>query len=214
MDLEPWQPLTEGANFIQGIKKLKWGSAPLQEGYLLWSGAELHLFTVQKYHCTTINKIVTQCRQLLLEHFPWSKVLGLPAHDAVFIFFTYLTGLFKSSVFNFFKMHSSSLANVAMFYLHSSTRKKIKFFTSSFFNMEENWVLHIFILQCRLEHIFIFVFKLNLASSNLPENSQGAPVLVFVAALYCKGSDCVGTKTCMRTILSEWVLVIYMREVL
>ena len=24
----------EGANFIQGIKKLKWSSAPLQEGYL------------------------------------------------------------------------------------------------------------------------------------------------------------------------------------
>ena len=122
---------------------------------------------------------MTQCRQLLLEHFPWSKVLGLPAHDAVFIFFTYLTGLFKSSVFNFFKMHSSSLANVAMFYLHSSTRKKIKFFTSLFFNMEKNWVLHIFVLQCRLDHIFIFVFKLNLASSNLPENPQGPPSLYY-----------------------------------
>ena len=37
-----------------------------------------------------------------------------------------------------FILRSSSSTNVAMFYLHSSTCKKIKFFTSPFFNMEEN----------------------------------------------------------------------------
>ena len=91
--------------------------------------------------------------------------MGVSAHEAVFIFSTYLRGLFKSSVYNFFlKMHSSSLTNVAMFYLHSSTWKKIEFF-------------HIFNLQCRLEQIFIFIFKLKLTSSNLPENPQGAPII-------------------------------------
>ena len=89
----------------------------------------------------------------------WS---GLPAHDIVFIFFTYLTGLFKSSVFNFFQN---------AFFIFNKCGKN----SSSFFNMEENWVFLIFILQCRLEQIFIFVFKLQLVSSNLPENPHGAP---------------------------------------
>ena len=33
---------------------------------------------------------------------------------------------------------------------------------------------HIFILQCRVEQIFTFVFMLKVPSSNLPENPQGA----------------------------------------
>ena len=46
--------------------------------------------------------------------------------------------------------------------------------------MQENWVLHIFILQWMLEQIFIFVFKLKVASSNPPENPQGAPGPMFI----------------------------------
>ena len=45
--------------------------------------------------------------------------------------------------------------------------------------MQVNWVLHIFILHLSLEQIFIFVFQLRLASSNLPENLQGAPNMSF-----------------------------------
>ena len=52
---------------------------------------------------------------------------------------------------------------------------------SSFLHMQENWVLHIFIPQCRLEQNFIFFFKLKLTSSNLPENPQGAPRFVIVS---------------------------------
>ena len=50
-----------------------------------------------------------------------------------------------------------------MFYLYIS------------FIIQENWVLHISILQWRLEQIFIFVLKQKLASSNLPKNLQVAP---------------------------------------
>ena len=88
--------------------------------------------------------------------------MGVPAHDMVFIFFASLTGLFKSSVFNIFQ-------NVILIF------NKCGNVLSSFFRMQENWVLHIFILQCRWELIFIFVLKLKLTSSNLPENPQGAP---------------------------------------
>ena len=45
--------------------------------------------------------------------------------------------------------------------------------------MQVNRVLHIFILQLSLEQIFIVVFQLKLASSNLPENLQGAPNMSF-----------------------------------
>ena len=48
---------------------------------------------------------------------------------------------------------------------------------SSCFNMKENWVLQIFILQWRLERIFIFVVKLKLASLIFHENQQGAPII-------------------------------------
>ena len=84
------------------------------------------------------------------------SILGLPAHNMVFIFFTFLRGVFKSSVFN-------SLKN-AIFIFKNQTKPDI-------------WVHHIFILQCRLEQIFIFVFTLKPQSSNLPENPQGAPTL-------------------------------------
>ena len=86
--------------------------------------------------------------------------LGLSAQDQVFIFFASLTGLFTSSVFNIYAIVALNKSGNVL---------------SSFLNMEENWVLHIFILQWRLEKIFIFVCKLKLTSSNVPENQQGAP---------------------------------------
>ena len=107
--------------------------------------------------------IYTQNSIALIQRNMLILVLGLPAHDAVFIFFASLTGLFKSSVINIFQnaiFISNKFGNVL----------------SSFFHMQKYWVLHIFILECRLEQIFIFVFKLNLTFSNLPENPQGAPV--------------------------------------
>ena len=39
------------------------------------------------------------------------------------------------------------------------------------------WVLHILILQCRLNHTFIFVFRLNLPSTNPPNSQQGALII-------------------------------------
>ena len=93
-------------------------------------------------------------------------IMGVPAHEAVFIFFTYLTGLFKSSVFNFFQnafFIFNKCGNVLSSFFNT-TRKKIEFF-------------QIFNLQCRLEQILIFIFQLKLASSNLPENPQGAPII-------------------------------------
>ena len=86
---------------------------------------------------------------------------GLPAHAMVFIFFTFLRGIFKSSVFNSFKN--------AIFIFNICGN-----WSSSFFSEPENRVLHIFILQCRVEQIFTFVFMLKVPSSNLPENPQGA----------------------------------------
>ena len=73
--------------------------------------------------------------------------VGLPAHDAVLIFFAYLTGIFKSSVSNIFQN--------TVFVLNKYARcKKIEFFTSSFFNecwnksssLSSSWKWHLQIL--------------------------------------------------------------------
>ena len=93
-----------------------------------------------------------------------SQLVGLPAHDMAFIFFTFLRGVFKSSVFISFKN--------AIFIL-----KKCNNWRSLFFSKADIWALHIFILQCRLEQIFIFIFMLKVTPSNLPENPQGAPLV-------------------------------------
>ena len=89
----------------------------------------------------------------------WS--LGHLAHEVVFIFFSFLTGVFKSSDFNSFQ-NETSLTHI--------------------------WKLVIFILQqvghlssspvyslTKVQTIFIFVFKLKKPALNLPENPQGAP---------------------------------------
>ena len=67
-------------------------------------------------------------------------------------------------------MQPSSSTNVAIDNLHSSASQSI-------------WVLHIFILQCRLEQIFFLVVMLKLPSSNLPKNPQGAPILLVFYVL-------------------------------
>ena len=89
--------------------------------------------------------------------------LGLPAHDMVFIFFTFLREVIKSSVFKSFKKCNLHLKkNVAIDNLRSLASQIFGFFTS--------------ILQCKLQKIFIFVFILKLPSSNLPENPLRAPL--------------------------------------
>ena len=66
-------------------------------------------------------------------------------HSPHFLY-TFDTGNLKSSVFNiFFKMQSSSLKNVAIFYLHSSTCKKIEFLISSF---NETWNKSLSLSSC------------------------------------------------------------------
>ena len=58
---------------------------------------------------------------------------GHPAHDMVFIFFTFLSAVFKSS-----ETQSSSSTNVAINNLHSSASQIFGFFTASFFNVGWN----------------------------------------------------------------------------
>ena len=56
-------------------------------------------------------------------------IFGAPCARRCLHFLASSTGIFKSSVYNtFFKMQSSSLTNLAMFYLHSLTCKTIEFF--------------------------------------------------------------------------------------
>ena len=89
----------------------------------------------------------------------------------VFSFFTFLSGVFKSSVFN-------SLKNAIFIF------NKCCNWYSSLYSKPDIWVLHILILQCRLNHTFIFVFRLKLPSSNLPKSQQGAQILpVFQSKL-------------------------------
>ena len=57
--------------------------------------------------------------------------VGLPAHNAVLIFFAYLTGIFKFSV-------SNILQNTVFVLNKYATCKKIEFFTFSFFNVGWN----------------------------------------------------------------------------
>ena len=92
---------------------------------------------------------------------PSDTEVGLPAHSVDFTF----CYIFDLNLEIFILQHfSSSLPNVAMIYLNCSTCKK-------------KLVLQIFILQWRLESIFIFVFKLKLAFLNLPENHRGYVVV-------------------------------------
>ena len=103
-------------------------------------------------------------------------IMGLPAHDAVFIFVALLTGRFKSSVFSIFEnVLFVFITNVAMFYLHCSTYKKVEFFTSSFFHevcskssslsSSKNWHLKIFLKTCREPNYDNFLSELEPVAS-------------------------------------------------
>ena len=87
--------------------------------------------------------------------------MGFPAHDAVFIFFASLTVIFKSSVFNIFNSKAFVFNKCGNVLSSFFSMEENEFFTSSFFN--DVW------------NKFIFVLKIKFASSNLPENLQGAP---------------------------------------
>ena len=99
---------------------------------------------------------------------------GAPCTRIFLHFIHILWRIFRSSVFK-------SFGNTIFIFI------KFGNLWSSFFNLWENWVLHIFILHQRVKDIFIFVFKLKLLSSNLPVNLQGAPIIqVFVSSMCSK----------------------------
>ena len=91
-----------------------------------WSGK----FADQEYIHVYILVILRAHKNRLSFH----KIMGLPAHDMVFIFFTfyYESSIHQSSTV--LKMQSWSLTIVATYNLHSSASKIFGFFTSSFFN--------------------------------------------------------------------------------
>ena len=84
--------------------------------------------------------------------------VGLPAHDMVFIFFTFWEESSNLQSSTVLKIQSSSSTNVAIHNLHSSA--------SQIF----------FILQCRLEQIFIFVFMLKLPTFKSSRKPAGSPI--------------------------------------
>ena len=99
--------------------------------FLIWS------FTIQRLQ--TFSKTSVQDQLLLPCMQPHiaiknSTTLGLPAQDAIFIFFASLTGLFKSSVFHIFSKCNLCFWQLWRRFIYPSTRKKIKLFTSSVFN--------------------------------------------------------------------------------
>ena len=96
--------------------------------------------------------------------------MGLPAHKTVFIFFTILTGIFKSSFFKEFEN--------AIFIFN-----KFWEWLSSFFRTKEIWVLHIFNLQWRVKEVFIFLFK-----QNLPPSMPGQLYYKIFMLNYANGS--------------------------